>query len=239
MRVQCLRVLVFDIWGDYAHFRKYYTTTSPLTFSIPPRTAVCGLIGAILGLDKDDYLEKLSKKDAFIAVRALNKIRKIRFSENLIDTKKAGRHMNEITTRTQIRFEFLRDPRFRIYFSHQKKDLMDEFKELISQHKSIYTPCLGLSEHLADFAYIGEFEGEEQVAKESIYLESVVPESTILKLEFEQGKEYITEMMPVEMAADRTVKEYSSILFERNAHPIKAVVKNYVRLDNDGKIVFL
>ena len=46
------KVLVFDIWSEYGHFKKPYTTTSPLTFSIPSRTALTGIIGAILGIEK-------------------------------------------------------------------------------------------------------------------------------------------------------------------------------------------
>ena len=70
------KVLVFDIWGEYAHFRKYYTTTSPLSYSIPPRTAVTGFIGAILGLGKEKYLKHFTKKQAFIAVRLLNPVKR-------------------------------------------------------------------------------------------------------------------------------------------------------------------
>ena len=44
-----MKCLVFDIKGDYGHFKKYYTTSSPLTFSIPPRTTVSGMIGALIG----------------------------------------------------------------------------------------------------------------------------------------------------------------------------------------------
>ena len=51
-----MKCLVFDIKGDYGHFKKYYTTSSPLTFSIP-RTTVSGMIGALIGLDKEEYLK--------------------------------------------------------------------------------------------------------------------------------------------------------------------------------------
>ena len=53
-----MKCLVFDIKGDYGHFKKYYTTSSPLTFSIPPRTTVSGMIGALIGLDKEEYLKE-------------------------------------------------------------------------------------------------------------------------------------------------------------------------------------
>ncbi|MBS7631714.1 type I-B CRISPR-associated protein Cas5 [Candidatus Bathyarchaeota archaeon] len=234
-----MRVLVFDVWGDYGHFRKFYTTTSPLTFSIPPRTALCGLIGAILGLGKDEYIERLSKKEAKISVRPVNEVRKIRFAENLIDTKKAGRHMNEISARTQIRFEFLKDPRFRVYFSHRSSSIMDQLRELVSDHRCVYTPCLGLSEHIAEFGYLGEFEGEEEILNENVYIHSVIPESDIIKLEFEEDREYISELMPVEMDSNRIVKEYSNILFERKANPIRAKVKGFTKLKGFENVVFL
>ncbi len=34
------RVLVFDLWGAVALFRRFYTTASPLTFAFPPPTAI-------------------------------------------------------------------------------------------------------------------------------------------------------------------------------------------------------
>jgi CRISPR-associated Cas5-like protein len=60
------RVLVFEVWGEYGHFRKHYTTTSPLTFSIPSRTALTGLLGAIIGLSKEEYLGHFRCKQAQI-----------------------------------------------------------------------------------------------------------------------------------------------------------------------------
>jgi len=50
-----MKVLVFDVSSDYAHFRQPYSTTSSLTYAIPPRTAIFGLIGAILGIDSGGF----------------------------------------------------------------------------------------------------------------------------------------------------------------------------------------
>ena len=47
-----MKVLVFDIYGDLAHFRKFYTTSSPLTFPFPPPSTIKGMLGAIIGVDK-------------------------------------------------------------------------------------------------------------------------------------------------------------------------------------------
>jgi len=231
------KVLVFDVWGEYAHFRKYYTTTSPLTFSIPPRTSLSGLIGAILGYGKKDYIPKLSKSQAMIAVRLMHPVKKMRLAENLIDTKKAGRHMNEISQRTQIRFELLKDPSFRIFFSHKDQAVQNRLRELLCEHKCVYTPCLGLSEHIADFRYVGEVEAAEEVPREHEYIASAVPEKRVLDMVYEDNREYVSETMPIEMAPDRSVTEYASIIFERNKQSLKAHVDSCLLLETGERIV--
>ena len=51
-----MKILVFDIWGEYAHFKKIYATTSALSYVVPPKTSIYGYIGAILGLEKEDNI---------------------------------------------------------------------------------------------------------------------------------------------------------------------------------------
>lgn len=232
------KVLVFNIWGEYAHFRKYYTTTSPLSYSIPPRTAVTGFIGAILGLGKEKYLKHFTKKQAFIAVRLLNPIKKVRISENLIDTENVKR-MHLIKNRTQIRFEFIKDPKYRLYFYHTDEGLYALTKNLLADHKSIYTPYLGISEHIANFEFIGEMNIQKSFSEDFVKVDSVIPEDPTNKIGFETNLEYFSETMPIEMDFDRTVVEYKNIMFERNGHRIKAKLKEFWELDNGERIVFM
>lgn len=231
--------MAFDIWGQYGHFKKIYTTTSPLTYSIPPRTAITGLIGAILGLDKTEYLHHFAKRDAKIAVQVLNPIKKVTLSENLIDTKKAGPSMNRIQQRTQIRVELLKDPKYRIYISHNNEELMQKLIEFIEAHKTVYTPCLGLSEHIANFSMNGVYEADKIDANDMIRVCTVIPENKITEMEFETGFEYVQENLPNEMNPDRVVTEYASVLIEQKTKAIKASVKNPTQLENGDHIVFL
>lgn len=232
------KVLVFDIWGEYAHFRKYYTTTSPLSYSIPPRTAVTGFIGAILGLGKEEYLKHFTKKQAFITVGLLNPVKKVRISENLIDTKSAIR-MHLIKNRTQIRFEFIKDPKYRLYFYHTDEGLYTRTKNLLADHKSIYTPYLGISEHIANFEFIGEMNIQKKILEDFVKVDSVIPEDQTNKIEFETDLEYFSETMPIEMDFDRTVVEYKNIMFERNGQRIKAKLEEFWELDNGERIIFM
>ncbi len=234
------RVIVFDVWGDYAHFRKNYSTSSPLTYSFPPRTALSGLIGAIAGLDKSDYFCKFFRDGALIGCRILAPVKKVRIGENLIDTKTALK-MHLIKNRTQIRFEFVKDPKYRIYFSHSDEEFYEKVKEMLSSHQSIYTPCLGLSELICNFEYVGEY--ERMAAVEEIQeIDSVVPGKFIQKTEFEEGKEYFSEVMPCEMGEAREVTDYREILFERNGKSIRAKASELWELKNGGsreRILFL
>ncbi|MFZ2455944.1 MAG: type I-B CRISPR-associated protein Cas5b [Candidatus Altiarchaeia archaeon] len=237
------KILIFDVWGDYAHFRRYYTTTSPLTFPIPPRTALCGLIGAIIGLEKENnkYLEDLTLDKAFIGLQIspTNPIKKVVLSENLIHTKNAkGPGMNLIDNRTQILFEFLKNPKYRIYFYHVG-DLYNQLKENVEQHKSVYTPCLGLSEHIANFELIEEAKVSSLTQKEYVKISSVIPIKKTAENEgilFASEGEYFSTRIPVEMNCDRIVTKYSDVIFERCGNPIDAkLIESYIKVDyKDG-----
>jgi len=232
------KVLVFDVWSEYAHFRKFFTTTSPLTFSLPPRTALCGLMGAILGLSKETYLSKFPKKDAFFAIKLLNPVKKVRFSENLIDTESIST-MNVIKQHTRIKFEFLKDAKYRIYFSHSDPDLYSSALEMISGHKCVYTPCLGISEHIANFGYVGEYSLIKKENPDGVSIDSILPKEQIQKIHFEDGMEYMTETLPNEMTEDRTVNEYQQFMFERNCKSIRASVNYYYEMRNNERILFM
>ncbi len=229
------RVIVFDVWGDYAHFRKNYSTSSPLTYSFPPRTALSGLIGAIVGLDKTEYFRHFFKVDAKIGCKILAPVKKVRIGENLIDTKSAVK-MHLIKNRTQIRFELVKDPEYRIYFTHSDEHLYKKLKDLLTNHQSVFTPCLGLSELICNFKFRGEF-GLKSSGEDVQDIDSVVTGKCLLAPpEFEDKKEYFSEMMPREMGEEREVTDYSEILFERNGKKIKAKAKGLWEIENDGNV---
>ncbi|NKQ39816.1 MAG: type I-B CRISPR-associated protein Cas5 [Methanosarcinales archaeon] len=243
------KVVVFDIWGDYAHFRRFYTTTSPLTFPIPPRTALCGLIGAMIGLEKEnnEYLQFFTIDKAFIGLRLLSPVKKVIIAENLIHTKKAkGIGMNLIVERCQIRFEFLKDPKYRIYFYHTDKDLYKKMKNNLECHKSVYTPCFGLSENIANFKFINEFKIETKIADEKyIQIHSILSAEKIADkdgIKFNLDDEFFSIRVPMELNTERIVTKYSDILFEKNGRPIEAkLISRYWTINYGEKhnIVFI
>lgn len=239
------RVLIFDIWADYAHFKKYYTTTSPLTFSIPPKTTVYGVLAAIIGLDKSEYLQHFAEQ-CKVGIQLLRPVKKVRMGLNLIDTSKSkSNKWNIIEGRTQIRTEFLKEPAFRLYIAHENEELQKRLGEQLQNHHSYYTVTLGLSESLANFAYVGEEEltlMEDNDSFVEIVTAFRVDDGNVEKgdIDFtEMGKEYFSDKIAIEMQPDREVTDYGQVVFERNGQTIKARPKRYYQLPGGSKVLFL
>ncbi len=235
-----MKTLVFDIYGDLGHFKKFYTTSSPLTFSFPPPPTVRGMLGAIIGASKDNYLEVFSHEKCKLAIRILSPISKIRMGLNHINTKgnywipiKKGTH----EARTQIRTEFVKNPAYRIYISHNDNKVFDKLVENIMAHKTVFTLSLGLSELLADFRFISvkEFIRRE---KGQVEILTVIPMNMIedYGVNFEQGKKYFKEKIAVEMTEERVVERYEDVLFEVQGKPIHASI-DYCWEDENGECI--
>jgi CRISPR-associated protein Cas5h len=72
------KVLVFDIGSSFGYFRKAFTTTNSLTHALIPRSAVEGLIAAIIGLSRTDYPKIL--QESKIAIQLLAPVKKMNMS---------------------------------------------------------------------------------------------------------------------------------------------------------------
>lgn len=232
MSTQTETALVVDVWSDYAHFKKPYTTSSPLTFAFPPRTALAGLVAALIGLGKDEYLEHFTRDRASLAVAIAQSkpgITKTRIPENFINTKSNGSYkMCKIKNHTQINLEVVYAPRYRVFVRHRDTTIYATLKDNLIHHRSFYTPCLGISEFIAEFAYVGEFAcADITMLQTPIGISSVVPiagleHNSIVFEAGQSGNEYLKDRMPGEMLPGRITTTYDDILYERHGNPISA-----------------
>lgn len=235
-----LKVLAFDIWGDYAYFRRGYTATSTISYSFPSRTTIAGLVAGILGYDRDSYYELFDSKNSKLGINILNPIKKIRLNLNYINTKE-GFLLSDIKgqgKRTQVQAEFLKDVKYRIYVSLSDENIMDELYSLLNEHKSIYTPCLGISECLANFKLVGNdfFNVEKQIG-ENINIDSVVLKDNH-NLIIEPNKKYGSVKSPGFFNSERVVSSYLEYYYEENGKSIKLNKGEYYSIDGDNIVLF-
>jgi CRISPR-associated protein Cas5h len=236
-----MKIIAFDVQGDYAHFKKVFTNSSPLTYSTITPTALYGLIGAIMGLDNVDnhYLSIINAETVSVGVRHLSPTDKTNICTNFINTKQRS-EINRFKNHTQIITEYLRNYSARIYVSFRDKEIEKRFLDLVSEHKSVYTVCLGLSECLANFEYVGEYDAEK-IQNELIETGCVLPiESVILDKDtnFHQYELIKEERIPINMKVNREVTKYSNMLIEKKARKIEIKVKEAWKLPNDEVVVF-
>lgn len=216
-----MRMLIFNLWGDYGHFKKFYTTTSPLTFPFPPRPTIAGILAAISGIDKDEYLKFFTREQAYIGIKLLSPIKKIRLTENFINTKDLKQFMfAKYRNHTQIRLELLKDPCYRIYFSHQDSELFEKILNLLREHKTFYTVSLGLSEFLADFSFIAECTARKVEGNGLTHVNTAISHFDKINIKFEKDKSYFSTVLPGEMLPGRIVSEYNKVYYEGNGKPL-------------------
>ena len=248
-------ILIFDISSEFGHFRKYNTTTSPLSYSIPTRTAVAGILGAILGMEREvadgvypvgaiPVQEFFSKVNSDIAVQILNPVKKENVAMNLINTKTSFYDLTR-AGRTQIEFELVKNVKYRIFFALNNNQLMfNELADRIKTKNHHFSPYLGLAQCTATVDFVDIKQAEPMENRDESYINFITAvnlSKTIGEqpVEFDYSAMYSANNMPIEMNRNREVQEFSEVLIEKNGLPVKAKVRDYYKVENYGNILFL
>ncbi len=211
------KVLIFDLEGPFAHFRKYYTNSSSLTYLFPPRTVIIGLIAGLLGLPSERhtlkineiYYEKFNTDKCLVAVSLRTRIRRMMQTVNYIRTTSLSEIDGSAGGRgTQIPLEILvsekdaKEITYRVYFYHMDEGIYAEFKDRLKQQMFVYPPYMGLTEFLASIKYIGE--GKVSKNKENHMNIDTACKLKEVELDFRNDDlQYITEKMPTGFLNDR------------------------------------
>lgn len=69
MTQHILKLLSFRLSGPYAHFRKFYTNSSSLSYLIPPRTVIMGILASVLEYARDSYYQAFDPQKIKISAR--------------------------------------------------------------------------------------------------------------------------------------------------------------------------
>lgn len=237
-----MNVLVFDIKGRFAHFRKFYTNSSSLSYLLPPRTTLMGIVAAILGLERDSYYEILSSENLDITARIMFKPRKIMQTLNYMKIE-SPKEIFKAKNHTQVPFEVIASQEknvvYRVYLSHRDKAIYEKIKNNVIFGKSEYPLYFGAAPFSANIEYIGEYAGEI-IEKEASIL-TPINKDLIEKIYFGDNNLILArERMPRDFDNDRMIKDAATYIYDEMGSAIKVKLKtSIVRLQTGEEILFM
>lgn len=188
-----VQVTCFRLWGRLGHFRRAESAVSALSYPFPPRTVLIGLIGAALGIPKDQAQIVLEPLQIAVAGKyPLVHWHKAKLRKDppamLSWTIKSSQTLDRNTSperATLIAQEWLFNPEYTIWVS-LPESYHEEFTQRVIDRRWHFQPCLGLSEMMADMEYIEDLSGEAKAQPLGAYdIESVIPQN---KAEIDTGK---------------------------------------------------
>ena len=231
------KVLVFDIFGEYGHFRKHFTNMSPTTFLIPPRTVISGIIGAIIGIDKNENPEQFSLKESFISIGLKKEVNKVVMQINGVKANSLSTLTMPVGQKRQINYEFVKNPLYRIYFWHNNPDLYNALKNKLEMHQATYTIALGSAQCIANYEYIGEYDVSEHNSADFVKIATVISVDNLLEIDFSANNKVQKSIMANEMLNDRRVTKYEEFIYSITGIPITAKVKKHFTITELGESI--
>jgi CRISPR-associated protein Cas5h len=243
------KLLVFDIGSSFGYFRKTFTTTNALTHAIIPRSAIEGLVGAILGLSRNDYPEKL--KASKIAIQIMSPVRKLNMQymhvnpdwwpniSYYLKSKTPSKNLTDIKMSVPASVELLVNPRYRIYLDNP--DIDTKLTDYLNDKQAYYTPYLGTSSMICYIKYIDKFEYKSIAYNDSnnyIPVHSVIAfEKRIPKIKLQKDLQFaIEEGLPIHI--DNQRKSYGSykVIYSPEAQFLQVIDKDIFAVNMEGEI---
>ena len=235
-----MKLISFRLRGHFAHFLRAEASASALSYPFPPRTVILGILGAVLGLPKDE--PQVVLEPANIAVSG--KIPKTHWHRAKLRKDppaplphiiKRAQKMDKPTVpekATLILQEWLLEPDYTIWVSIPEP-YNAKLEERLVHRRWHFQPSLGLSEMMADIEYLGL--NDCSLLPEGIYdIQSVFPQDTgALDMEqiFERELVINSLQMPRSVTSDR-IFSHCTYFAERDARVIPVNTEQAYKSDN-------
>ncbi|MEW6327033.1 MAG: CRISPR-associated protein Cas5 [Thermodesulfobacteriota bacterium] len=241
-----MELINFRLSGRFAHFLRAEASASALSYPIPPRTVILGILGAVLGLPKDKPQIALEPANVAIYGRLPKthwhraKLRKDPPATLPCFIKKSQKLDRNTSPEkaTLILQEWLFEPSYTVSVSIPEPHHTDLKKRIIKRQWH-FSPSLGLSEMIADIEYLSSDECM-LLPKGTYDVQSVFQQGMgVLEMEKIFEKELVIHslQMPRTVTADR-VFSHSVYFVERDGRAVPAETNQAYKV-HDKIVMFL
>lgn len=235
-----MKFINFQLKGRFAHFLKAEASASALSYSVPPRTVILGIVGAVLGLSKDE--PQIVLEPASIAISG--KLPKTHWHRAKLRkdpppllpyTIKMSQKSEKITApekATLILQHWLFNPIYSVWISIPHQYFI-QLENRLREQRWYFTPSLGLSEMIADIEYLGSYECKP-LPTGTYDVQSVFQQKLgIIEMGqvFKRGLSIQIIQLPRTVTPER-IFNHCTYITERYARPIPVKTKQAYNIDN-------
>lgn len=228
-------LVTLELQGKFAHFRKYYGNNTALSYALPPRTTITGIIAAILGRERDTYYREMASDRLRIGVGINSPIKKTFHRLNnlkIIGNSDFRGRMGPVQTPYEIITPWnLRKGmvNYRIFISAYEvgQELLNEILSRLETTNSIYNLSLGAAFCHAHACNVIRHTSDQwqtyEANRQEVLLSSAVPIHLINTIMMNDHRMVIEEeMLPGEFTddKDRELKSIHKVLFSTSGHPL-------------------
>lgn len=237
-----MKLLIIDIKGKFATFKKFYSNSSVMSYYFPPRTTITGILAGIMGRERDSYHKEFSSENINFAISIRNKVKKNIQKVNYLKIESVNdlNGSNKNSVRTQVPFEFVLPVNFcemvyyRIY-CYCNDAIYSELFEKLSKFFQVYPVYLGKAGFSASVELVASNDDiiiDKKDSYEFNEIASVIPkvDNLIIDLDFKSDQilNIYEEKMPFEFIDNnnRALKEARSFVFG-NGGKINAKINGF------------
>ncbi len=248
MKMDINKILCFSLKGKFAHFRKFYTNSSSLSYLIPPRTVIMGIIASILELPRDNYYEELGTGNVCltVAVPPGKPLTKQMQSMNYLHDKyfdlvAKGADSGK-AQHSQCKLELLtgfdgNPVEYIVYVGfNSDNDMLSCFEKKVSGNNWGYGVCLGQQQFRGYIEHpITYLSNEFEILEKSAFLDTVCIQENIFSMALNQEVDIQKEQMPSDFTKTSNGRESSGtqqVVFEKNGQRLAGEFKNCVCLNS-------
>lgn len=250
-----MKILSFHLQGKMAHFRRYYSNSSALTYTIPPRTTLIGILAGLLGYPRDSYYEQFSLDECKIAVGLVSPIKKQVQKMNLLmidgpnDFNGSKEHHSQTPTELILPLNIqsgIID--YKVWVHHKNESIMYELERLLTVN-----PCgfcsrgislsLGTANHLGWLVLDGIMDGEDIIEETTAVIHSVIPLKWVKEIQLMSMRDFVFRLIKedilLEFDSERrlTARGKGTMLINLCSTPIPVRISRHVKLKPDNTAI--
>ncbi|MFB6273400.1 MAG: CRISPR-associated protein Cas5 [Salinibacter sp.] len=236
-----MTALQFELKGKFAHFRRFYTNSSSLSYPVPPPPTIAGLLGAALGLNPDEYRDVF--RDVRFAVRPRASWRQLMQAVNLLKITEGSENSlrgeeghTQIPTQLIAPIDLDDTLAYEVVLSGLEGERRDRLgAALAAPHYPLYlgtAPCRAWVEETMPL------EGEVRDGYRGELLGALDVEATA-DLALEEGLRVLRDRYPIRLGQDRRLTEAKDLFVEAEGQALTCTYDGPVLVSDRGAYALL